>query len=374
MLVFPRDPGIGPRGDGFVVGWKQDENMVLRPFDFTGTPSGPLLDDHTEEESLTAKTRIVGVPGGFPHGLGRRQGHRGAALRHDDAAADARASRSRRGFRVTGLAVNPARTLAAIVGVPGSAAIPCWTIRRLRFFHPRRLVRERRHRRRLRHRGQPAGRDRRQRKLPHRLGQPAPGARIRSRRDVARRRRQLTGHSVANRQLVGRRDAGFFLAWRDGIQLSVKLAVARVTLCTPARRRAATGRSSRPARSDGDGAANSDTTPDACRTTCQPRAAASGVTDSGEQCDDGNLELCDGCDDSVRSRSGDRLWRRRGGTAGAARKSATTRNMVLGDGCSTTCQVERIPGGVGTPRTDCLTAWRIEQARATPRATTRSAS
>ena len=39
--------------------------MLLRPFDATGTPSGPLFDDDTDEESAAAETFIAGVPGGF---------------------------------------------------------------------------------------------------------------------------------------------------------------------------------------------------------------------------------------------------------------------------------------------------------------------
>ncbi|MEJ2457566.1 MAG: filamentous hemagglutinin N-terminal domain-containing protein, partial [Novosphingobium sp.] len=37
-----------------------------------------------------------------------------------------------------------------------------------------------------------------------------------------------------------------------------------------------------------DGAANSDTDPDACRTDCQPAYCGDGVADTGESCDDGN--------------------------------------------------------------------------------------
>jgi cysteine-rich repeat protein len=43
------------------------------------------------------------------------------------------------------------------------------------------------------------------------------------------------------------------------------------------------------------GAANSDTTPDACRTDCRLPRCGDGVLDSGEQCDDGNTRNCDGC-------------------------------------------------------------------------------
>lgn len=45
-----------------------------------------------------------------------------------------------------------------------------------------------------------------------------------------------------------------------------------------------------------DGAANSDTAPDACRTTCVPAACGDGVVDGGEACDDGAARGGDGCD------------------------------------------------------------------------------
>jgi len=38
-----------------------------------------------------------------------------------------------------------------------------------------------------------------------------------------------------------------------------------------------------------DGAANSDTAPDACRTDCTPARCGDGVTDTGEECDDGQM-------------------------------------------------------------------------------------
>ncbi len=364
LQVLPRDPGIGPRGDGFVVGWKQDENMVLRPFDFTGAPSGPLLDDGTKEASLMAKTRIVGVPGGFLMVWGDDED---TEARLFDPAMQPLTPRFTvaTSFRITGLAVNPAGTLAAIVGVP-HAGDPLSDDRRLRFFHPDGSYvsddivvgygTE----------GSPQvatdgsgnflvvwdnplfarGFDRDGTSL---------GGAV-----------QLTGHSVANRQLVGRRDAGFFLAWRDRIQLSVKLAVARVTLCTPGSATCGDGTLVPTCEVCDDGAANSDTTPDACRTTCQPPRCGDGVTDSGEQCDDGNLELCDGCDDSCDLEAGTVCGDGVVAPPGC-QEECDDGNMVLGDGCSTTCQVERIPGGVGTPRTDCLTAWRIDNPSNAPR-------
>ncbi len=45
-----------------------------------------------------------------------------------------------------------------------------------------------------------------------------------------------------------------------------------------------------------DGAANSDTEPGACRTTCALPACGDGVHDPAEGCDDGNAQAGDGCD------------------------------------------------------------------------------
>ncbi len=45
-----------------------------------------------------------------------------------------------------------------------------------------------------------------------------------------------------------------------------------------------------------DGAANSNTTPDACRANCQDPYCGDGVVDSTEECDDGNAVDGDGCD------------------------------------------------------------------------------
>ena len=44
-----------------------------------------------------------------------------------------------------------------------------------------------------------------------------------------------------------------------------------------------------------DGPANSDTTPDACRTNCTEARCGDGVVDSDEECDDGNVVDGDGC-------------------------------------------------------------------------------
>ncbi|MBI5489158.1 MAG: hypothetical protein HY905_17615 [Deltaproteobacteria bacterium] len=49
-----------------------------------------------------------------------------------------------------------------------------------------------------------------------------------------------------------------------------------------------------------DGAANSDSTPDACRTDCREAHCGDGVADTGEGCDDGNANDDDGCRNDCR--------------------------------------------------------------------------
>ena len=52
------------------------------------------------------------------------------------------------------------------------------------------------------------------------------------------------------------------------------------------------------------GADNSDSTPDACRTSCRLPSCGDGVPDAGEDCDDGNLVGGDGCTPECMAESG----------------------------------------------------------------------
>ncbi len=54
-----------------------------------------------------------------------------------------------------------------------------------------------------------------------------------------------------------------------------------------------------------DGAANSDTLPDACRTDCLLPSCGDGVTDAGEACDDGETWGGDGCDPTCTAEGAD---------------------------------------------------------------------
>ncbi len=105
-----------------------------------------------------------------------------------------------------------------------------------------------------------------------------------------------------------------------------------------------------------DGGANSDVAPDACRTTCLFPRCTDTVTDSGEECDDGNIETCDGCTPVCTVESGlvcgDTV------TASTCGEQCDDGNTTIGDGCTDQCAVEPIYGG-GSYKTDCLSEWSI---------------
>ena len=90
-----------------------------------------------------------------------------------------------------------------------------------------------------------------------------------------------------------------------------------------------------------DGPANSDETPDACRTNCALPSCGDGVTDTGEACDDGNHVSGDGCradclsDESCGN----------GFIDLAADEECDDGGKVPGDGCGATCLIERCGNG-----------------------------
>ncbi len=104
------------------------------------------------------------------------------------------------------------------------------------------------------------------------------------------------------------------------------------------------------------GAGNSDTTPDACRSDCELPRCGDGVSDGGEECDDGNATSCDGCSAcrvDVGLGCGD------GVAIPTCGETCDDANAVVGDGCAPDCRLERVPGGGPAP-TDCFTAWSID--------------
>ncbi len=117
-----------------------------------------------------------------------------------------------------------------------------------------------------------------------------------------------------------------------------------------------------------DGAANDDTTPNACRTTCVPPSCGDGVLDAGEGCDDGNTTSCDGCSEFCVPEPG--LVCGDGITEPACGEQCDDANAVVGDGCSEPCRLERIPGG-GAAVTDCVAEWSIDNPANVPLLDTR---
>ena len=92
-----------------------------------------------------------------------------------------------------------------------------------------------------------------------------------------------------------------------------------------------------------DGPDNSDTAPDACRTTCVDPTCGDGVVDSDEDCDDGNLDDGDGCD-STCTLEADVC----GNGVVEDGEECDDGNQDDGDGCDSTCAVEAGVCGNGT--------------------------
>lgn len=105
-----------------------------------------------------------------------------------------------------------------------------------------------------------------------------------------------------------------------------------------------------------DGPANSDTEPDACRTSCTSASCGDGVVDTGEECDDGNRAACDGCDQVCRSEVGGTCGD--GIVLGSCGEQCDHGNVVAGDGCSALCRLERVGGG--STRRACYGDWRVD--------------
>jgi cysteine-rich repeat protein len=111
------------------------------------------------------------------------------------------------------------------------------------------------------------------------------------------------------------------------------------------------------------GLANSDTTPDACRTDCELPRCGDGTIDGGEACDDGNTSDCDGCSAECVVEAG--LGCGDGVPFPTCGEACDDANAIDGDGCAS-CVLERGSGG-GSATTDCFTAWSIDNPANEPR-------
>ncbi len=95
-----------------------------------------------------------------------------------------------------------------------------------------------------------------------------------------------------------------------------------------------------------DGAANSDTAPNACRVTCVAPTCGDSVTDEGEHCDDGNLVANDGCHACALGYCGDRILQ--------SGEACDDGNDVADDACSNDCTVPGCGDGiVQAPDEEC---------------------
>ncbi len=112
-----------------------------------------------------------------------------------------------------------------------------------------------------------------------------------------------------------------------------------------------------------DGGANSDVVPDACRTDCRAARCADSVVDTGEECDDGNTDPCDGCSATCTIEPG--LGCGDGVAVPACGEQCDDGNDVAGDGCAGTCHVEPIYGG-GNSSLDCFSEWVVDNPSNTP--------
>lgn len=147
----------------------------------------------------------------------------------------------------------------------------------------------------------------------------------------------------------------FVTTWRSnptGISMA-----AVVSVCTPGTSVCGDGTQHPQCEACDDGAGNSDSTPDACRTDCQPARCGDGTVDSGEECDDGNNAVCDGCTPFCTLEPG--IVCGDGVRQPNCGEQCDDANGISGDGCTPSCDLERVPGG-GTPRTECYTEWSVD--------------
>ncbi len=139
-----------------------------------------------------------------------------------------------------------------------------------------------------------------------------------------------------------------------------------VGLCTPAVAQCGDGTRVADCEECDDGAANSNTTPDACRTDCTLPRCGDGVADlaHGEECDDGNDQQCDGCTPWCTREIG-LVCGDGARVPGCTAEQCDDGNTVVGDGCSPDCTLEQAAGS-GNKLTDCMVAWTVDNPTNSP--------
>ncbi len=168
------------------------------------------------------------------------------------------------------------------------------------------------------------------------------------------------GHEfvVANEFAAGVRaarlaDGRLVTVWNPGGSVSAKV----LSLCLPGVAQCGDGVVHPECEQCDDGAANSDTAPDACRTDCSLPRCGDGAVDSAEQCDDTNFTNCDGCSATCVAEPG--LVCGDGIPEPTCSQPCDDANATVGDGCTSQCALEPIPGG-GSRATDCRTVWIVD--------------
>jgi cysteine-rich repeat protein len=96
-----------------------------------------------------------------------------------------------------------------------------------------------------------------------------------------------------------------------------------------------------------NGAANSDTAPNACRTNCLLPRCGDDVTDTTESCDDGNTASCDGCSATCVAEPGYVCGD--GIPEPSCGEQCDDGNAVSGDGCTNGCALEPCVTCTGAP-------------------------
>jgi cysteine-rich repeat protein len=354
--------GVAPAGDGFVVASQQLLAIEGQRFDATGTPVGAPFT--IGQDGGIADTRMAAVPGGFLVVWGSGATTK-ARLYHADATPATAEFAVASGLRITGLAVAPTGTRAAIVGRTNVGDADLDEIRVV-FFAPD---------------GTTVGTAQTvgplYREVAPDVASDASGNfLVVSGSPFRARAYDQSGNPfgamvalgldnfVGRANVAGRRQGGFFVL-RTTTFSNAKTFIGAVTLCAPGSAVCGDGALVPTCEVCDMGAANSDTTPDACRTDCTPAHCGDGATDAGEECDDGNGRNCDGCNELCEIEAGATCGDGIVAPAGC-RERCDDGNAAAGDGCSPTCRVEHVFGG-GKLGTDCFAAWRVDNTSNEPR-------